>query len=149
MYDVRLQVVEQALVVGDDDGARLWGAQLVEAFCHDAQGVHVEAAVRLVEDGELRFEHRHLEYLVALLLAAREALVHAAVCQLAVQLHDGTLLPHELEEVASRHGVEALILALGVEGSTHEVDHRHAWNLDRLLEAEEDALVGTFLGLEL
>ena len=41
------------------------------------------------------------------------------------------------------------MLAFGVEGSTLEVDHRHAWNLDRLLEAEEDALVGTFLGLEL
>ena len=43
-----------------------------------AQRVDVEAGVDLVEDRELRLEHRELQRLGALLLAARELVVHAA-----------------------------------------------------------------------
>jgi hypothetical protein len=48
------------------------GAQRVHALGHDAQRVDVEARVGLVEDGQLRLEQRHLEDLVALLLAAEK-----------------------------------------------------------------------------
>src|SRR3712207_8095566 len=67
-------VVEQALVVRDEDDGVLGRAQAVDAVGDDAQGVDVEPRAGLVEDGELRLQHRHLENLVALLLAAREAL---------------------------------------------------------------------------
>ena len=45
------------------------------------KGVDVEAAVGLVEDGELGLEHGHLENLVALFFSAREPFVDAAVAQ--------------------------------------------------------------------
>ena len=48
-------------------------AELVDAVGDDAQRVDVEPGIGLVEDGELGLEHRHLEDLVALLLAAGEA----------------------------------------------------------------------------
>ena len=53
----------------------------LDPFGHDAQGVDVEAGVGLVEDGQLRLEHRHLEDLVALLLPAGEALVQVALAE--------------------------------------------------------------------
>ena len=79
-------------------------------------------------------------------LAAAEALVHRAAGQLVVELHHGTLFTHELKEVAGTQRLLAMIAALLVDGGTHEVDHRHARYLDRILEAEEQSLVGAVLG---
>ena len=76
--DVGLDVVEQALVVGDEQHAQVRAELRVDALGDDAQGVDVEARVGLVEDRELGLEDGHLEHLQALLLAAREALVDVA-----------------------------------------------------------------------
>ena len=135
--------------MGDDDARRLRRLQLVHAFSHDAHGIHVEAGVRLVEDTQLRFEHSHLEYLVALLLTTTEALVHRAVGQLRVQLHDLTLLALQLQEFGTLHRLQALSLALLVDGRLHEVGHRHTGNLHGILEREEQSLVGPVLRLHL
>ena len=78
MHEVGLDVVEQALVVCDHDGGIVGGLQRVHALSHNAQRVDVEAAVGFVENAQLRLQHSHLENLVALLLAARETLVHGA-----------------------------------------------------------------------
>ena len=94
MHHVGLDVVQKALIVRDDDGGVIRSTEQVDTFGHDAEGVDVEAAVRLVEDGERGFKHGHLEDLVALLLTAGEALVHAAVHQAVVQLYDLALLTH-------------------------------------------------------
>ena len=40
------------------------------------------------------------------------------------------------------------ILALGIDGRAHEVDHRDSGNLNGILEGEEKALVGAVLGRE-
>ena len=71
-------VVQQALVVRDQQDAEVRVEHRVDALGDDPQGVDVEARVGLVEDRHLRLEHRHLEHLEALLLAAREALVDVA-----------------------------------------------------------------------
>ena len=71
-------VVEQPLVVGDDDDRALRAAHGVDAVGDELQRVDVEPGVGLVEDRELRLEQRHLEDLVALLLAAREPFVDGA-----------------------------------------------------------------------
>ena len=66
------------------------------------QRVDVEAGVGLVENGELRFEHRHLENLVALLLAAGKTLVDGAVHHGIVHLEQRHLLldhGHEVDGV--------------------------------------------------
>ena len=79
---VRHDVVEQPLVVRDDEHRPVRAAQGVDAVGDDLQGVDVEAGVGLVEDAQLRLEHGHLEDLVALLLAAGEALVDRPLEQL-------------------------------------------------------------------
>ena len=70
MDDVRGDVVEQALVVGDQQDAELRVEHRVDTLGDDPQGVDVEARVGLVEDRELRVEQFELHDLVALLLAA-------------------------------------------------------------------------------
>jgi hypothetical protein len=54
----------------------------VHAIGDSLQRVDVEAGIGLVEDRQARLQHRHLEDLVALLLAAGKALVHRAMQQL-------------------------------------------------------------------
>ena len=82
VHAVDVEVLEDARVVGDDDQRAARGATVrVDAARHHAQRVHVEARVRLVEDGKLRFQQQQLQHLQLLLLAAREA--HA---QLAVEI---------------------------------------------------------------
>ena len=66
----------------------------VDALGHDPQGVDVEARVGLVEDRELRLQHRHLEHLEALLLAAREAVVHVPGREAVLHLEERHLLAH-------------------------------------------------------
>ena len=76
--DVRGDVVQQPLVVGDQQDAEVRVEHRVDALGDDPQGVDVEARVGLVEDRHLRLEDGHLEHLEPLLLAAREALVDVA-----------------------------------------------------------------------
>jgi len=124
-------------------------AELFDAVGDDLEGVDVEAGVGLVEDGELRLEHRHLEDLVALLLAAGEAFVDRALEERLVEFDHLDLLSHEREEV---HGVELLLAAMvadGVERGPEEVGVADARDLDRVLEGEEEALAGAGLGVEL
>src|SRR3954465_9161275 len=77
--ETRLDVVQDALIVGDDqDAGRVLGGHPVDPLGDDAHGVDVEAAVGLVEDRECGAEHRQLQPLGPLLLAARETLVQVA-----------------------------------------------------------------------
>ena len=77
---VGLDVAQDARVVGHQQGADLAVlTDAVDALGDLAQRVDVEAGVGLVEDRDLRLEQLQLEDLVALLLAAGEALVHVAL----------------------------------------------------------------------
>ncbi len=70
MHVVRHDVVQEALVMGDDDHGTVRRAQRVDAVGHQLQGIDVEAGIGFIEDAKRGFEHRHLEDLGALLLAA-------------------------------------------------------------------------------
>ena len=143
MDDLRLDHVEQTLIVGNDDNRLLRCEEFVDTFCHDAHGIDIETGVSLIEDRELRVEHRHLENLVALFLTAREAFVDTAARELRIELHQFTLLLHQLHKVGCLQRLLPLILTLGVDGSLHEVDHRHPRNLYGVLEREEQAFACT------
>src|SRR5690606_34456857 len=146
VHAVRADVLEQALVVGDDHEGAVRGAQRVDALGDRAQGIDVQARVGLVEDRELGFEHRELEDLVALLLAAGEALVDAALEQAVVQVQHRHLLAHALEELHRVQFLLAARAALRVQGRAQEIGVVHARDLDRVLEGEEQAGRGPLLG---
>ena len=102
----------------------------------DAQRVDVEARVGLVEHGDERLEQRHLQDLVALLLAAAEALVEVAAGEGGVHAEALHPLGHEHADLEDRDLVGALARRHGL---AQELGDRHA--LDRLgvLEGQEDA----------
>src|SRR5690606_27899710 len=70
---VRNDVVEQALVVGDDHNRAIRRTQSVHTLSDDAQGIDVEAGVGLVQHAELRLEQLHLQDFSTLLLTTGEA----------------------------------------------------------------------------
>ena len=110
-------------------------AHLLHALGHDLQGVDVEAGVGLVEDGDLGLEDRHLEDLVALLLAAGEALVEVAVGE--GRVHVEPLHPlHDRQAQLEHRQVDALA---GRQRLAQEVDDRDARDLLGVLEGEEHA----------
>ena len=135
--------------MGDDDARRLGRAQLVHALGNDAHGVDVEAGVGLVENGQRGLEHRHLENLVAFLLATAESFVHRTARELRVEIYNLALLVHELDELGGLQLGQSLCLALLVDGSLQEVRHRHTGYLHRILERQEQSLVGALLGFHL
>jgi len=98
--EVRCDVVEDALVVRDHERTGVRSDELVDAVRHDPQGVDVEAGVGLVEHGDLRLQHRHLQDLDALLLAAREAVVQVSRRELPRHLQ----LLHRGEQVGTELG---------------------------------------------
>src|SRR5215218_8543004 len=60
--EVGLDVVEQPLVVGDQQDTHVRVELRVDALGDDPERVDVEPRVGLVEDRELRLEHRHLQH---------------------------------------------------------------------------------------
>src|SRR5512143_1953831 len=76
--ELRLDVIEDPLVVRDQQHAQVGSREGVHALRDDAERVDVEPGVGLVEHRDLGPEHGHLEDLGALLLAAREAVVDVA-----------------------------------------------------------------------
>ena len=79
MHELGLDVGQDPLVVGDDeDAGGVLGGDAVDPLGDDPDGIDVQSAVGLVEDGERRAEHGELEDLGPLLLAAGEALVEVA-----------------------------------------------------------------------
>ena len=131
--------------MGDDDGGVVGPLELVDSGGHYPKGIHVQAAVGLVEDGQTGLEHGHLEDLVAFFLTAGEAHVDASGGERGVHLDDLHPAAHQLEEVGGVQGLEALVPAVLVDSGAHEVDVGHAGYLDGVLEAQEEALERSFL----
>ena len=120
-------------------------AHLGDAVGDDPQRVDVEAAVGLVEDRDVGFHHRHLQDLVALLLAAGEALVEVALLEAVV--HAEALGPLHQREADLEHGEVGDALADG-HRLAQEVEDADAGDLLGVLEAEEDAPGGPLVGGE-
>ena len=135
--------------MGDDDAGSIRCLQFVHTLGHDAHGIHVKTRIGLVENAQLRFEHGHLEDLVAFLLTTAETLVHAAVTELGIELHHLPLLAHQLQELSRIHRLQALVLPFLVDGGTHEIGHRHTGNLHGVLETQEESFVRPVLGFHL
>ena len=66
-------------------------AHHVDAVGDDLQRIDVQTGVGFVEDRKRWFEHRHLEDLVALLLAAREPFVHGTIQQVLIEMDQSFL----------------------------------------------------------
>ena len=77
MDKVGLNVVEQALVVGDDEATRLW-RYAVDAFGHDAERIDVQARIGFVQQRQCRLEQQHLKDFKSLFLATAEPVVDVA-----------------------------------------------------------------------
>src|ERR1700722_1258604 len=116
VHDIRHDMVEQALVMGDDDHRALRRAQPVDPVRDQLEGVDVEAGIGLVEHRELRLEQRPLQNLVALLLAAAgEADIARAAQHVLVDRELRRRLAHPLHEFWRRQLLFAARLALGIE----------------------------------
>ena len=141
MREVGRVVVQQPVVVRDDQDAHLRAADLGNALAGQLHGVHVEAAVGLVEDRKLRPQHGQLQNLGPLHLAAREAVVHVAAGKLLVHSQLAHFLLKLLAKLSHRDQLFAF-LAVGIADVrsrvSQEVGHFHARNRHRTLEGHED-----------
>ena len=91
MDEVGHDVVEEALIVRDDDRGAVGGAERVHAVGDNLERVDIEARIGLVEDGQLRFEHGHLEIRCASSRPAGEPVVHRAAHQRRVDARSAIL----------------------------------------------------------
>ena len=144
MYPVGRQLVEDALVVGDQQDAELGPglAHLAHAAGHHPQGVDVEAGVGLVEDGHLGLHDRQLEDLVALLLPAGEALVQVAVAERGVHAE----LLHPLHDRQTQLEDRHVHAAAGRERLAQELGDGDTGDLLGVLEGEEHPRLAPYVG---
>ena len=136
----------------DHERAGLGTDELVHAVRDDPERVDVETGVGLVEHGDLRLQHRHLQDLDALLLASGEAVVQISRRELARNLE----LLHGREQVRPELGnrnrivlAAARRLAVRVDRAPQEARHGDARDRVRVLEREEEAALRTLVGAEL
>ena len=149
MHVIRGDLIEQALVVGDQQGGVLRCRQLIHATGHDAQRVDVQAGVGFIEDRHHWLEQRHLQNLVALLFTTGEAFIDAALQKGGIHLHHLELLAHMVFEL---EGVEFLLLPLdppGIRGHPQKLKIAHPGDLNRVLETEKDPQTSPLLRLQL
>ena len=128
----------------DDQDAHLGVLEPVDPVGHDLDRVDVEPGVGLVKDRQLRPQHRHLEDLGALLLAAREPLVQVAGRERVVHLQLGHRRPDAAAELDRRDVAEDVL-----DRQAQEVDHLHARDRGRVLERQEEAALGALVGRHL
>ena len=102
-----------------------------------AQRVDVEAGVGLVEHGDVGLEHRHLEHLVALLLAAGEALVEVALLEAVV--HAEALASTAMSCMRTSSTEKSSMPLRRAIAWRRKLKHRDARDLLGVLEAEEQA----------
>src|SRR4051794_37578963 len=139
VHGIGLDQVEDALVVGDDQYAHPGAGELVDALGDDLQGVDVEAGVGLVEHGHRGLQHRQLEDLHPLLLAARETLVEIARGEVLRDVGEGHRLLGLLAEVLELHRLLARGLAVGVDDHPQVLGDGDSRDRDRILERHEEA----------
>src|SRR6476660_2953733 len=141
VHVVRLDVSQDSRVVRDQQGPDTGLPDLVYASAYDPQRVDVETGVRLVQDGDLGLEQRHLQNLVAFLLPAGEALVEAAVGKGLVDLETGHRVIDFADPGAQLGGFSA---HRGRRG-TQEVRDRDARHLDWILHREKQSRAGALI----
>ena len=139
MYKIRNDIVQQPLVVRDDDRGFFGCFESVDTFGDDAQSVNIQTAVGFVKNGETRFEHRHLENLVFLLLSSGEPFVDGTVVEFVGQFEHFLFLPHESKKFLRGKRFFSFVRPFLVECGSHEIGHAHAGYFDRILETEEHA----------
>ena len=132
--------------MGDHDDRAVGRAQLVDAARHGAQRVDVEPAVGLVEDREARLQHRHLEDLVALFLAAGKPDIDGALQQVLADVEQLQLGAHDAQKLAGIELGLAAMAALRIDRGAQEIGVVHARDLDRVLEGEKHALARPLVG---
>jgi hypothetical protein len=148
MHLVGHDVVQQALVVGHQNDGPLEITQAVDALGDDMQGVDVEARVSFVEYGQMRFQHRHLQDLVAFFLAAGETLVDRAIQKTVVHAEQCHPVLHIVEEIDGIHLGFAASAALAVERGAQQLHIGDTGNLHRILKRQEDTGAGAFFRVQ-
>ena len=121
----------------DDDEGPARPAQPVDAVGDDLQRVDVEAGIGFVEHGEPRLEQRHLQNLVALLLAAGKADIDGAAQHVLVDSELGRGFAHLLDEFRRRQFRLAALLALRIERGAQERHGGDAGDFQRILKGEK------------
>jgi hypothetical protein len=149
MHKVGHDVVEQPLIVCHHNRGVVGTLECVHPARDDAQGIDVESRVRLVENGQLGLEHRHLQDFVALFLAARKAGIHRTAHHRGVHLDELELLLHHIEKLHRVHFVHPLRAADFIVRSTQEVGVGHARNFHRILKGQKHAALRAHFGRHL
>ncbi|MBG9885083.1 hypothetical protein ABE10_00475, partial [Bacillus toyonensis] len=142
VHVIRTDVAQDPGVVRDQQHAETGlGLRPVDPLGDDLERVDVEARVGLVEHRDLRLQHLELEDLVALFLAAGEALVHIALGELRIHAQVGHGLLDVLGPLPDRRG----FAVEGRLGGAQEVGDRHARDLHRVLHREEEPRTSTLV----
>ena len=144
MHEVRLDVLQELVVVGHYDGRFFRTAEGIDAIGHNPESVYIKAGVGFVENAEHRVQHCHLEYLVALFFAAGEAYVHFPLGKFLLHFEEGHLLFLELQEFAGLELREAFGTPFCIYGGLHESGDGDSGDLNGILETEEKAGPGAF-----
>ena len=138
-------IIEQALIMGDQQRGTIWPAHRIDAIGNNAQRIDVEAGIGLIEHGKEWLQHVHLHHLVALLLAARKTLVHGALHHVEGQAQFFGRGLGQLHEFRARRFRFAAQGALGVERRAQEQQVRNAGDLHRILQAQEQTGSSAFV----
>ena len=127
-------VIQKPLVVRNNYCGGLTALHFVYSRCHNAQRIHIQAAVCLIQNCKLWGKHSHLENLVTLLLSTGEAHIHPSGSKGRVHLHKSHLLLHHLKVLGCLKRLQSLGLSVLIYGCLHKVCYGYSRYLYRVLE---------------
>ena len=140
--------------MGNDQQAHLRAGQRIDTVGHNTQCINVQSGVSLIQDGDLRLQHGHLQNLRPFLLATGEALVQVAAGEGFVDLQQLHLLIQQLAELrnwqaGSAASIRFAALSCGVNGPAQEVPHAQTRDGDRILKCQEQTQSSSLVGRQL
>ena len=113
----------------------------LHALRNRAHRVHIQAGIGLVQYGQLRFQHQHLENFGLFLFAAGETDVEVALGVGFIHVQQPHGFRQLLFEVPKAQAAAGFLLQCGAD----EGAQRHARHLQRVLKGEENPLPGALV----
>ena len=148
VHHVRLNVVEQTLIMRDQQRGPVRRLQGIHALGHDAQGINVQARVGFVQNGQARIQDCHLQDLITLLFTAAVINIHVTFQKALVNLQQTHLVLYKLNKIEWVHGRFIPVLAVLMIAGPQKQRIGHARQFHRILKRQKHTLQGSLMRLQ-
>src|ERR1041385_1467005 len=128
----------------NNDRGILFFSEFVHTVRDNSECVNVQTGIGFIQNGKIRFLHRHLENFIPLFLATGKTFVHRTIQETLVHVDKFHPILDESEKINGIQLLKSAMLFDCIEARLQKVSVRNAGDFDRILEGKKYSLTGPF-----